>query len=231
MKNSIWDILTGIMLLGVLCVLGAFGAIMVNPNIAINPLKPGARVPELVPTIALPVPTETRPGLPPTWTPTPQPTATNTPEAAVQPGLRPTSTLPPSPTPFRLPTFTSVPPTRTGASGGRCQVVSQDPQDGSIVTPGSSFITRWTIKNTSDKEWRSDSVDLRYVPSSDPRMHNGADTYDLPVSVPTNGTVDVQVSMRAPDSSGTYISQWGLYEGDRSLCRFFVQIRARRPQD
>ncbi len=73
--------------------------IFLNPQIALNPLKP-------------PLPTRTLvAGLPPTWTPT----ATNTPTPTFTPSATPTITETPLPTgtPTRTRTSTRRPPTRT----------------------------------------------------------------------------------------------------------------------
>jgi len=64
--------------------------IFINPQVAMNPLKPPVS------------PTATRPGLPPTWTPTPTFTPTNTPTAT------PTFTATPTETPTSTPTNTPI---------------------------------------------------------------------------------------------------------------------------
>ncbi len=101
-SSLVWNILTVLVLMAVLCVALGFGMIFINPYTAFNPFPP----PTLPPTLAFPTLTPTPLGvLPPTWTPLPteEPTATNTP--------RPTSTPFPTETPFSL--FT---PTETSAA-------------------------------------------------------------------------------------------------------------------
>ncbi len=105
----LWNVLTAVALVGVLCLGGYFLSILVNPQSALNPFPPLE-----VPTqLEFPTPTIT-PLLPPaTWTPSPtiMPSATRT-EA-------PTWTPAPTNTPFQLPgqkpvrTATPVPPTKT----------------------------------------------------------------------------------------------------------------------
>ncbi len=100
-SSLVWNILTVLVLMAVVCVGLGFGMIFLDPYSAINPFPP----PTLPPTLAFPTVTPTPLGvLPPTWTPLPteEPTATNTP--------RPTSTPFPTETPFSL--FT---PTETAA--------------------------------------------------------------------------------------------------------------------
>lgn len=218
MKISIWDILTGLTLLGILCLVGIFGTILLNPNAALNPLQP----PTLVPPIVLPSPTNTAVGLPPTWTPTPSAVQ---PEV-VQPTLRPSRTPEPSATPVILPTFTPSRTVRVGPAaqgGGRCSVIYQSPEDGTVFAPGTPFTMRWTLKNNSDTDWRSDSIDLRFM--SGDRIHMGADIRDLPYSTTAGGAIDILVDMRAPTGEGgTYTSNWALLAGSNPVCRFYVTI-------
>jgi hypothetical protein len=90
----------------VLIVLVCMGAalIFVNPQSALNPLKP-------------PIPTSTLviAALPPTWTPTPTntPTSTPTPTPTFTPTFTPTPTNTPTNTPVATPTRTRRPATRT----------------------------------------------------------------------------------------------------------------------
>jgi hypothetical protein len=76
-SGTIWNILTILALIGVLCVGTGFLMIFINPQMGLNPFPP----PTEIPTIALPTFTPTNlPILDPTWTPTPTgaPTATST---------------------------------------------------------------------------------------------------------------------------------------------------------
>lgn len=224
MKTSIWDILTGLVLLGILCMIGGFVAIMVNPAMAINPLKP----PAPVATIALPTPTETVLGLPPTWTPTPQSEAT---QSNAEATLRPSSTPQPTATRFLLPTFTPSKVARatliggggsggSGSGGGNCEVTYQSPADNSVMVHDTAFTMRWTLKNTSDATWRSDSIDLRFM--SGDRLNSSKTLYDMPYDVPVNSSIDVTVSMKAPSTAGQYTSNWSLAAGTDPVCRFYV---------
>jgi hypothetical protein len=235
MKTSIWDILTGIILLAILCMIVVFAAILLNPNIPLNPLPPTIVSPanNLVPTVALPTATMTVPGLPPTWTPVPTkednlpPSPKDTPAPAPTSGggslLRPSSTPVPTNTIVILPTFTPSKTTRAGVGGGSCSIVYQEPQDGTSMTKGKGFDTRWTIKNTSGKDWRADSVDIRFM--SGDRMHSGNDLRDMPYDVGSGGMLDLVVSMTAPATAGSYTSNWALVQGNTSVCNFYVQIR------
>ena len=99
----IWNILTLVMLLGVICFACVYLSIFLNPRSALNPFPPGTQAA----SIKLVTKTSTPTGLPPTWTPTstPEPAPTNTP--------RPTATLPPTATPFSLDMLYSPTPSPT----------------------------------------------------------------------------------------------------------------------
>lgn len=223
MKLSIWDILTGLTLLAILCLVGVFGAILYNPAVAFNPLRP----PAAVATIALPTATETQPGLPPTWTPIPR-VEEQQPAEQGMPTLRPSSTPQPTATRVILPTFTPSKTARIGIpgqGGGNCSVIFQDPKDDSYVDAGKPFDMRWTLKNTGDTTWNRSSVDLRFM--SGERMHGSTDLRDLNYDVGAGGAVDILIDMTAPKESGEYTSNWALLEGSKTICRFFVTVKVR----
>ena len=224
MKNSIWDILTGITLFGILCLIGVFALVLANPAVAFNPFRP----PDLVPTIAFPTPPTATVGLPATWTPTPP---DSKPVEAVA-TLRPSSTPLPTATRVVLPTFTpskAVPVvTRVGGTrGGNCSVIYQSPPDATQFKPNESIgDIRWTIKNTSSETWRADSIDIRYISGN--RLNVSSSLLDLPYDVPAGSAVDVIVKGAvAPSSAGTYDSNWSLSAGSSSVCRFFLEIEVK----
>lgn len=225
MKLSVWDILTGLTLLGIVCLLGAFGVILVNPSVGFNPLKPAVLA--TVAPIVLPSATPTEIGLPPTWTPTVDPAQGE--PAVGAPTLRPSRTPEPTPTRFVLPTFTpSTAPratsVRTGlGTGGDCTIVYQYPPDDTTLTHGSAFDMRWTLKNTSSTSWRSDTIDIRFV--SGDRMHNSSyDVQDMDFDVASGSAFDLVVPMIVPSTGDSYTSYWALMAGNTAVCRFFIAI-------
>jgi hypothetical protein len=226
MKLSIWDLLTGLTLLGILCLIAGFAAIALDPSVAFNPLQPPATVAPII----LPSATATEPGLPPTWTPVPSATSqvNNT-----LPTLRPSRTPEPTATRVILPTFTPSktirPTTPSGGGGGSgavgggsCDIIYQYPADDTVMVAGTPFDMRWTIKNTGSDSWRADSIDVRYM--SGAKMHSGNDLRDLPYDVGAGGAVDILISMRAPTTKGIYTTNWALTAGNAAKCRFFVVI-------
>lgn len=224
MKPSIWDLLTGIVVLAIAVLACAFTQIFMNPTSGLNPFPPPTAVVPI--EIAVVTSTSTSPAplreLPPTWTPTP----TQEIGPTVDTGLRPSSTIPPTATMFIMPTgtptatSTSTPlPTRADA---RCYVIEENPKDNTEFNPGQEFDKRWTLRNRSGEAWRADVLDFRYL--SGTRMHTGADAYDLPYDVANNDTYVFTTRMRAPTSAGTYTANWTLAAGDKSVCNFFVKI-------
>lgn len=223
MKSSIWDILTGILLLGIIVLVGLFVAILINPNVPFNPLPPPASAhhnQQPIPTIVLPTATATPLALPPTWTPTPQVEPTLIRQAAT---LRPTSTLVPTFTPVILPTFTPTRAAPAAHGGGSCSVTAQEPPDNSYITAGQSFDVQWTLKNQSPQVWRSDSVDIRWVGGD--KLGVSQTAYDLPYDVSPGSMLVIPVKMVAPTQGGAYTSNWALVNGATTICQFYIQIK------
>lgn len=108
--SLIWNILTGLLLIGTLAVGLIFLMIFFNPQSGLNPLPP-TTMPALVPTFtASPTPKEV---LPPTWTPTLSPT------------LLPTETPGPTDTPLP-PTIEPSPTSTAQASSDKSFVLQED---------------------------------------------------------------------------------------------------------
>ena len=225
-KFSIWDILTGITLLGLVVLLFGLAAALLSPT----PLIPPPTVPTITQAVII-IPTATntqsvRATFPPTRT------ATSTPEQNA-PGPRqptrtlvPTSTVPPTNTPYIAPTVTPLPtltplPSATRADAN-CYVIAESPADNAEFQINQEFVKSWTLKNNSGKTWPSSVADVRFVDGS--KLQTGADVYDLPRDIPQAGSFEIQVRMRAPSSAGTYSGNWQLIAEGNTLCRFFVKI-------
>lgn len=98
MRVSIWDVLTILLLLGLLGLVLVFGSIFMDPNSGLNPFPPATEIPSVfVPTLTL-----TLRSLPSIGTPTIETSATPL-------TLQPSSTFGPTQTGFVLPTFTLTP--------------------------------------------------------------------------------------------------------------------------
>lgn len=223
MKPSIWDILTGVVALAIVCLACSFATIFLNPSVGFNPFPP----PTSVPAVAIVIPTATPPAiqrtLPPTWTPTATSVGTSTPAMI----LRPSSTLPPTATQYILPTGT-ITPTPTITPGGptnanlRCYIDDESPKDDTQFSPNQEFDKRWVIRNNSGETWRADILDVRYL--SGTKMQTGKDAYDLPRDINNRESFDITIRMRAPSAAGVYKSVWTISTGSENLCNFTVQI-------
>lgn len=223
MKLSIWDILTGVVVLASACLACAFTQIFFNPAASYNPFPPPTALAPLMITIPSATATVGIRVLPATWTPTSPPESSATPAMI----LKPSSTVLPTATLFFMPTATPLPTiTRTPAAtrtDGRCQVVDESPKDNAEYSPGQEFDKSWTLRNLGNDPWRSDSIDIRFL--SGTRMHTGADAYDLSRDISKNDTYQFGASrMRAPNSPGTYTAQWAFVSGDKSVCNFYMKI-------
>jgi hypothetical protein len=104
-----------------------------------------------------------------------------------------------------------------------CQVVYQDPLDGTVQRASTSFDARWNIRNTGPAGWKSESVKIRFI--SGDRLHSGADLRDLPYSVDPGWVLDLVIPMTAPAAAGSYVSNWALEDGSTRLCTFNIKIR------
>jgi hypothetical protein len=81
--------------------------------------------------------------------------------------------------------------------------------DGTIVSPGQSFVKTWRIKNVGTCTWNSGYMlvfDSGYAMS-------GPDSIQLTdVHIPPGGTLDISVELTAPDTPGTYRGNWAFFD-------------------
>lgn len=82
--NIMWNVLTSLVVIAIVCLVAYFFIIYFNPQVSLNPFPP----PTMPVLVAMPTSTATPQRLPPTWTPTIRPTqtimATDTPAPVVQ---------------------------------------------------------------------------------------------------------------------------------------------------
>ncbi|MBI9043179.1 MAG: hypothetical protein JEZ06_01765 [Anaerolineaceae bacterium] len=156
--------------------------------------------------------------------PSPSPTQpTNTPQFTVTPIIKiPTGTNTP-----KIPTPTTIP----------CNwikfVEDVTIEDGSDFSPGDSFVKTWRLKNIGTCTWNT-NYDLVF--SSGNAMNANA-SYDLKSSVSPGETIDISLTLKAPDEEGTYISNWKLRSdnglvfglGSSANSPFWVEIDVLKP--
>ncbi|MFH1633202.1 MAG: NBR1-Ig-like domain-containing protein [Chloroflexota bacterium] len=137
------------------------------------------------------------------------PTKTSTPEPTVMETL--TATLTPE---VIISTNTAVPPTMivptftpVSLVCDRAQLVRDvSVQDNSSFAPGTSFVKTWRLKNIGNCTW---TPDYKLVFDSGNAMETNL-SVPLPKNVEPNQTVDVSVTLKAPQNLGTYRGDWML---------------------
>jgi uncharacterized protein YraI len=121
------------------------------------------------------------------------------------------------------PVVETTPPPPTAGTG--CQLVGQDPVDGTVFAPGSSFTTTWVVQNSGTETWNTE-YDLVYVgAASNVPLHQGSDRYDLSSSVEPGWTYNFSVPMIAPFDPGTYGEVCQVVFGNQTVCEFYVYVQ------
>ena len=222
MKFTIWDVLTGGVIVAMLLSCALMTSVFISPNTALNPFPP----PTLPPTLALPTATATLEPLPATWTPVP---------TSPPPTLRPSATPLPSETPVMAPSDPAAEePTRQQAPppgeqaenvprAPACDVVSQAPANDTVLVPGSPLLVQWLVRNSTDRDWDGGSVDVRFYNS--PAFPNSRRGYDLDQSVDRGETYGFEAQMSAPAESGVYEGSWAFVEGKTAICVWTMRFR------
>jgi len=78
--------------------------------------------------------------------------------------------------------------------------------DGTYVTPGSTFVKTWRIKNTGSCTWTT-AYSLVFVSGS---QMGGSSPIPLTMTVAPNTSVDLSVTLTAPTTTGNYRGYWML---------------------
>ena len=102
--------------------------------------------------------------------------------------------------------LTIAPATQPPPAGcDRAQFVSDvTVPDGTTFAPGAAFSKTWRLRNSGTCTW---TTSYSLVFESGEKM-GGPDSVNLPKSVAPGQTVDVTVSLTAPNSAGTYRGYW-----------------------
>lgn len=155
---------------------------------------------------------------------------------ATQTQNAPTQTLsPPTPVPTSTPIPATNTPLPTATPVSYCDWVSfvkdVTVPDGSNFAPGETFIKTWRLNNRGTCTW---TPDYMLVYTSGPQM-GGTTAVRLPGYVSPGQTVDVSVTLTAPDTSGKYVGYWMLRNssgalfgfGDKANQAFYVDIKVK----
>ena len=161
-------------------------------------------------------------------------------EAAGTPtGLTVTPGLPlPTATGSLIPTVpVNTPVVQSPVPASRCDAASfvadVSYPDGSVIARGGSFVKTWRIKNVGTCSWTT-SYALVFV-SGDPL--SGPSTVALTSNVNPAGTIDLSVSLTAPNKDGSYRGYWKLRNasnvlfgiGNQANNAFWVDITVKGP--
>lgn len=119
-----------------------------------------------------------------------------------------TATLPVLPTSETSPVNTLAPTSQLPKSADKAEWVSQNPADGTIVSPGQEFTTAWAVKNIGTTTWNT-KYQLRYY-LADAALRFSASDIKFPKEVKPGESVDLSVNMKAPGAGGDYTSIWVL---------------------
>jgi len=137
----------------------------------------------------------------------------------------PTATVTGTP-PTATPTSTAPTPTSTVApsSCDKAQFISDvTVPDGTSFTPGQTFNKTWRLKNVGSCTW---STNYQLVFYSGEKM-GGPDALTFPKSVAPGQTVDLTVSLTAPNTAGSYRGYWMFKNAGGAL--FGIGSQANRP--
>ena len=111
-------------------------------------------------------------------------------------------------------------PIATGQpSGNYCVVTVTTPRNS--ITVLSNFDAVWTVRNISGNNWRTDSVDYKFI--SGTKMHKQAG-YDLAQTINNGKSGEIIVDMLAPSEPGIYSATWAIVSGNRTLCILYMTV-------
>ena len=138
----------------------------------------------------------------------------------------PVDTDSPIPSPTNLPTLVSSLPTSTpyssAASATGCNssyVADATIPDGTVVSPGETFVKTWTLQNTGTCTWDT-GFTMRFY--SGDQMSGGSGTVSS--SVAPGGQGDVSVTLTAPLTAGTYTGNWRLADDSSTTFGEIVDV-------
>jgi hypothetical protein len=142
----------------------------------------------------------------------------------------PTPTLDPA-TNTPVPTATSPAPTAVTYCDWVAFVKDVTVADGTTFAPGEVFTKTWRLKNRGTCTWTPDY----YLVFSSGSQMGGTTAVRLPAYVAPGQTVDVSVTLTAPNNAGPYIGYWMLRNasgtlfgtGNKANIPFYVDIRVR----
>lgn len=103
--------------------------------------------------------------------------------------------------------------------------------DGTVFAPGDTFTKTWRLKNRGTCAWTPDYM----LVFTSGELMGGTTAVRLPGYVAPGQTVDVSVTLTAPDAAGEYVGYWMLRNpsgvlfgyGDKANQAFYVDIKVK----
>ena len=142
-------------------------------------------------------------------------------------GTGATDTPTPTPTVTGTPPTVTVTPTATNTPVSGCdkaQFVSDvTVPDGSVFAAGTEFTKTWRLKNVGTCTWNT-SYTLVFHTGE---QMSGPAAVNFPSTVAPGGTVDLSVTLKAPNTAGTYRGYWMLKNASGNL--FGIGANADKP--
>jgi hypothetical protein len=116
-------------------------------------------------------------------------------------------------------------PANTAAAAGTyaCKWAGQSPADWVTMKPRQDFDAKWTLRNTGTSSWNG--ADLVYLGGT--AMYKYNDRYDIKKPIKPEGKATFVIDMIAPKKPGVYTTYWGLANGNKVFCRFYLIIRVK----
>jgi hypothetical protein len=128
-------------------------------------------------------------------------TATTNPPTLTPQVPAPGTTLTPATTPTSASTLVSAPPDPNCA---KASLVSENPPDETILTPGTYFWKTWTLQNAGTCTW---TTAYSLVFWSGDRLGSSL-SYPLPDDVAPGETTDITIYLQAPETGGAFTGFW-----------------------
>ncbi len=125
-----------------------------------------------------------------------------------------------------LPLYTVQAQSAAAGTDYACMLISQKPKDWTQMKRRQYFDASWTVKNTGNRVWGKNGIDLVYVGGT--KMHTRGDSYDLKADVGTGKKTTLSVDMNAPKTKGYYTAIWGISKGTSLFCRLYITINVNK---
>jgi hypothetical protein len=122
---------------------------------------------------------------------------------------------------FKNVTSGTIPAVATPVTSSICEV-SVSPALSTVLKPGYDFDAVWTVKNISGKTWELGTTDYKYVRGTE--LHKYEKFFDLNEVVKSGDSIKIRIDMLAPNTAGTYTTNWAVVQGSTIICNLPLTI-------